>query len=308
MLAAFLTTILFSMSGVTAMRSTRYLPSLEANFWRLCVATVLLAGFAHTWGSGLQGPALGWFLVSGLVGFGVGDIALYLAYPKLGSRLVVLVVHCVAAPLAAAVEWGWLGVPMAPREMLASLLILGGVATALYPGKASSVLQRGAGFRLGIAAALVAATGQALGAVLSRHAIELNLREGLCIDGLTAAYQRILAGIVLGGLTYAWSLWRDREGERPPPPTRLPGGLRKAAPWIAFNALMGPALGVGCFQWALSQRGTGVVLPIVALTPLVIVPFSMRMEGERPTPRSLIGGVVAVTGAVIHAVSHYGGR
>ena len=44
---------------------------------------------------------------------------------------------------------------------------------------------------------------------------------------------------------------------------------------------------------------SGVVLPIVALTPLVIIPFSRYVEGERPTLRSLAGGVVAVVGVVV---------
>jgi len=36
----------------------------------------------------------------------------------------------------------------------------------------------------------------------------------------------------------------------------------------------------------------------VATTPLVIIPFSCLLEGERPTGRSLVGGAVAVAGAV----------
>jgi len=40
------------------------------------------------------------------------------------------------------------------------------------------------------------------------------------------------------------------------------------------------------------------VLPIVATTPLVIIPFSYLLEGERPSVRSLAGGAVAVAGAV----------
>jgi len=43
---------------------------------------------------------------------------------------------------------------------------------------------------------------------------------------------------------------------------------------------------------------SGIVLPIVATTPLVIVPLAYWIEGERPTRRSLVGGVVAVVGAV----------
>ena len=43
---------------------------------------------------------------------------------------------------------------------------------------------------------------------------------------------------------------------------------------------------------------TAIVLPIVALTPLMIIPFSWHLEGERPTVRSLLGGVVAVAGVI----------
>jgi len=66
---------------------------------------------------------------------------------------------------------------------------------------------------------------------------------------------------------------------------------------VLVNGLAGPALGVSCYQWALKTTPTGVVLPIVAITPLVIIPFSYHLEGERPTVRSLIGGALAVTGA-----------
>ena len=69
------------------------------------------------------------------------------------------------------------------------------------------------------------------------------------------------------------------------------------------DLLAGPALGVSCYQWALQTTKTGVVLPIVAITPLVIIPFSRYLEGERPTARSLAGGLVAVLGAVALAWS-----
>jgi drug/metabolite transporter (DMT)-like permease len=42
---------------------------------------------------------------------------------------------------------------------------------------------------------------------------------------------------------------------------------------------------------------TGVVLSVVATTPLVVIPFTMILDGERPTRRSLVGGAVAVLGA-----------
>jgi len=72
---------------------------------------------------------------------------------------------------------------------------------------------------------------------------------------------------------------------------------RRAWPWVVANALAGPALGVACYQWALAVAPTGIVLAIVATTPLVVIPFTMVLDGERPTVRSLVGGAVAVLGA-----------
>jgi drug/metabolite transporter (DMT)-like permease len=56
---------------------------------------------------------------------------------------------------------------------------------------------------------------------------------------------------------------------------------------------------VSAWHWCGSSHG--VVLPIVALTPLVIIPFSRYVEGERPRKRSLAGGAIAVAGVFILA-------
>lgn len=77
------------------------------------------------------------------------------------------------------------------------------------------------------------------------------------------------------------------------------GTTARIWPWVVMNAISGPAVGVGCYQWALARHGTGVVLPIVALTPLVIIPFSRYVEGEQPRKRSLAGGFIAVIGVFL---------
>src|SRR5688500_6207784 len=91
---ALLTTLLFAISGVAGSRMTRVLGGIEANYFRILLATALLGLWAHTMGQGFTGPALYFFLLSGLIGFGFGDLALYQAFPLLGSRLVMLLVHC----------------------------------------------------------------------------------------------------------------------------------------------------------------------------------------------------------------------
>jgi drug/metabolite transporter (DMT)-like permease len=109
MLPALLTTLLWSVSVVCATRSTRYLGSAVANLTRLCLATILLALWAHAFGKGLSGAGLWFFILSGFVGFGLGDLALYEALPRIGTRLTLLLMQCLAAPIGALIEWLWLG-------------------------------------------------------------------------------------------------------------------------------------------------------------------------------------------------------
>src|SRR5262245_33556821 len=304
MLAAWLTTVLFSISAVCGNRTAKLLGGTEANFWRLCFAALLLGAWAHGHSSGLTGVALPVFVVSGGIGFGFGDMALFQALPRLGSRLSVLLTLCLSSPLAAVIEWAWLGTELTLAEMLCAGLILAGVAIALMPGghwpQAGWERMRGVGF------GLLAAACQALGAVLSRKAFAVASKASQNVDGITAAYQRILGGVAVGALVYGIVKWREKIRRESNVAGRDAGGealpRSHAWPWVLLNGLSGPALGVSCYQWALMTTPTGVVLPIVAVTPIVIIPFSYRMEGERPGLRSLIGGVLAVAGAVALAL------
>ncbi len=295
---AFLTTIFFSISAVCAQRTSKVLGGVQANFWRVLLATALLALWAHTFGQGLIGKALPMFLLSGLLGFGLGDIALYQALPRLGSRLSILIVHCLAAPFAAATEWLWFDTKMTGMEMGGAALILGGVALAIAPGKHLDISKRV--FWIGVAYGVVAALGQGMGAVFSGHASRVDAAAGTPVDGGTAAYQRILAGLAVA--VVFWLGMKFKKSTTAPALNSQPSTLNSSAPiwpWVVVNALSGPAIGVACYQWALMTEKSGVVLPIVALTPLVIIPFSRYVEGERPTLRSLAGGLVAVAGVVV---------
>ena len=197
------------------------------------------------------------FLLSGLLGFGLGDIALYQALPRLGSRLSILIVHCLAAPFAATTEWLWLGTKMSGMEVLGAALILAGVALALAPGKHLDIPRRV--FWIGVGYGVIAAVGQGMGAIFSGHASRVDAAAGTPVDGLTAAYQRILAGLVVAVLFWA-ALKLKRQNEK----SKMPADGRDAIsilnpqpstlnspriwPWVVVNALSGPALGVGCYQ------------------------------------------------------------
>src|SRR5262249_27427397 len=122
MLAAFFTTVLFSISAVCGNRTAKLLGGMEANFWRLRFAAALLAVYAHGYDGGLAGSAFPLFLVSGCIGFGVGDVAFFQALPRLGSRLSVMLTLCLSSPLAALVEWWWLRTELTQAEVIFGLV------------------------------------------------------------------------------------------------------------------------------------------------------------------------------------------
>ena len=292
---ALVATVMFSISVVAAGRSSRLLGSHTANFWRIAVAVVLLGIWAFSVRSGFGGGAFLVFFLSGCVGFGLGDVALFQSLPRLGPRLASLMVNCLAAPFAALIEWGWMGTRLSALQVVCGTAILVGVALALAPEKQTANSPQVG--MAGIVFGTLAGFGQGFGAVISRKAYAVSAASGHNVDGGSAAFQRILGGLVIVAIPFFWvqyRRWLTPQSERA---ARLGIAERKAARWwVLVNALSGPTIGVAFYQWALKTTPSGIVLPIVATTPLVVIPLTYRLEGDRPGVKSLVGGVVAVAG------------
>jgi drug/metabolite transporter (DMT)-like permease len=298
--AALLTTVLFSISVVCGHRSAMLIGGTEANFWRLTLATLFLGAWAFGCGTGLSGEAFPLFLLSGFLGIGVGDVALFQALPRLGSRLSLLLIQCLTAPLGALIEWFWLGTGLTARQVFCGFLILAGVAVALSP---SEHLQRPRRQVVaGTLFSILAALGGAWGAVLSRRAYDVVHTSGRPVDGASAAFQRIVGGLFIGGICLLIAKrGMFRAQSRPSSQVLAEAPVRKwrkVWPWVLVNSLAGQTLGVSCMQWALETTPTGLVLAIIAMTPVVVIPLALVFEKERPGARSLLGGAVATAGVV----------
>lgn len=300
MFPAFLTTIFFSLSAISGNRCARTFGGLEANFYRLVIASSMLAIYANVFGKSLSGDAASVFVLSGIIGVGVGDMLFFQALPRLGSRLTVLLIQCLSVPFAILVEWLWLGTAPLGKQLLWIVLILGGITMALFPINHAQSTRRQKMW--GVVFAVFAAVGNGFGAVLSRKAYALAQASGQNIDGPTAAYRRVLGGLLVAAivlLIVRWPLVYDRMKRlKFSLPEEYKSKWRNIWPWVVTTSLAGQTLGVTSFQWALKNYPTGIVLPIVATTPLVAIPFSRLLENERPTLRSILGGVLAVLGVI----------
>ncbi|MEI6712945.1 MAG: DMT family transporter [Verrucomicrobiota bacterium] len=292
MLPALFTTFLFSVSVLLASRSAQKLGGMPANVARLSIATLLLGLWAHLFGGGFGGPGLLWFFLSGIIGFGVGDMGLFGALPRIGPRLSILLTQCLGAPIAGVAEYLLLGVHPSVTEILCAGVILVGVALALAPDQHWEGEPRV--FRIGVCFGIVSALGQGLGAVLSRKGYAVAAAAGFAMDGGTAAYQRIVPGVLVTILFWAILKW---SGQPTDPIKPLPV-WKDAMPLVFGNALSGPTLGVACFQLALLTTPSAKVLPIVATSPLVTMGLAWAFQGIKPQRKAVIGGCLAVLGAV----------
>ena len=287
MFGAIGTTLCFALTPVFANSAARRLGSIPANFWRLVVAVIVLGFWAHLFGSGVRTAAWSWFFVGGLAGFGIGGVSMFLSLPRLGSSLSTLIVQCVAALVAAALEFIWLGTSLTGSQMFFAALTLAGVTIGLLP---HSLVRVSPGrFQAGVGWALLSAVGQGAGAVFSRKAFAVAASVHELVDPGTAAYHRTLGGLVFGGAVLVF--------------VASSGGARwlrdlRSWPWVLGNALTGPILGVTCYQWALRSTPAGLVQPIVAIAPLLTIPFSIWIEcADRPRLSYYAGAVLAIAGA-----------
>jgi drug/metabolite transporter (DMT)-like permease len=298
MAAALLAALLFSISAICGYRSSKQIGGAEANFWRICTAAICLALWAHLFGNGLSGAAFPLFVVSGFFGIGLGDTGYFQALPRLGSRRAVLLVQCFIPLFAILIEWLWLGTKLSGIELFCVATILAGVAIALAPSDHAKILPRQ--LWIGIAFTAFAGLCSAFGAVLSRKAYFVAHAANEFPDPGTAGYQRVLGGLLIPAIILIVAKSRSAHAH---------GGIfeektfhvsrekwRRIWPWVLGNSLAGQTLGVTCVQWALEKMPTGIVMAVVATTPLILLPITRIVENEKIGIRSLVGAIIAVAG------------
>lgn len=306
MLPALLATILWSYCLLPARRSVAQMGGNAANFWRLLAAVIAMGALAAAGGTRLGGGAFGWFFLSGIIGFGFGDIGVWFALPRLGTRLTLLMAQCLAVPFAGITEWLWLGTTIPTGQLIALLVILPGIALALFPEHEREHAEQRK-YIAGVLFGTLAGIGQGVGAVFSRKAFFLVETSDTASAGdyiflgASSGFVRLIGGLLIAG--GFWFISRYHTAWRTPPEEGHRRGARASKiKNVLLCAAAGPIFGVICYQWALATTPSVIVQVIVSMSPLVILPLAWYHEGDRPSVRSLIGTVVAVAGVVLLAV------
>lgn len=240
------------------------------------------------WPSGGTIEAYGWMLLSGLVGYVIGDFCLFQCYIIIGSRYGQL--FMTLAPLAAALTaWIALGQQMSAVSIVAMLVTLSGIAI--------SVLGRGEHRRVslslplsGVLFAVAAAVCQGVGLVLSK--IGMDHYDASSIPAwlvpFSANFFRCVAGIV--GFFLLLYL---REGFSP---LREALHDRKGMSVATATTIFGPFVGVGFSLMAVQYTSAGIASTLMALTPIIIILPSYWLFRQRITWRAVVGALISVVG------------
>ena len=282
----------YAWSVTCARRSSAHHGPDLANLGRLLIAVIVIGLFVafsdrHPFCAGWE-----WLILGGVLGLGIGDIALFHALPRIGVGLTMLLTQCLAAPFALILEYQALGHSPNGAEMLASLVILIGVGVALGAPAEGDPADRRTGVWLGVLSAL----GQACGAVSTPLTVDACRQAGEIIpDGFAQAFVRLLGGVPIVLLFLLWSSRKEGLFAK----VRRPYAFASAPWWMLMNGIAGPALGVACYQWALTQHPAALVLSVVALTPLIGLVMQWAIEGQRPSWRLWLGGAIAIIGVIL---------
>ena len=284
------TAILFAFSAICNTKVSRLMDQITANLIRLIFATFIL-GLATIIiePKSFHPEASTWLLFSGIVGFGIGDIALFMALSKIGSRLTILINFCTATLVGALSDWIWLGDTIKKENIIFIISILAGLSLALLPKNPRTTKNNF--YKVGIIAALIAGFGQGMGASISRHATVIADQYNISIGGTSQAFQRVFAGLLFLLIIFLIKKFSSRKQARSSP-------TKKPIPWLICAALFGPVLGVSCFQSSLKTMTSGESMAIVATSPIILIPLAIIFEKDKPTVSSILGGLFAVSGVI----------
>lgn len=233
---------------------------------------------------GLEAWVLVLLLASGAVGIGLGDTVYFAAINHLGARRALLL-QTLAPALAALLAGLGLGERLSWSTGLGMVLTLVGVGWVISQRVPPATdLPSSPSYR-GVFYGILAALGQASGAVMSRAAL-----ADTSVDPLWSALLRLAGGLLLITTLLA--------GQGQLRPQIKPLGSVRVLALVAIAASLGTYLGIYLQQVALKYSPTGIAQALTATSPLFILPMA-ALVGDRVTARAVGGAVIALVGVVL---------
>lgn len=288
-MAAVLTSISWSGTSVLFTKATQQVGSLIVNRIRVVIALVFLMllnwvfyGYMLPVNAGADRWA--WFALSGAIGYALGDVFLFQSFLCLGTQRGMLMMS-LAPLISAALAWVFFGEILTGLQMLGVLVTLAGIAWVItrrnqsIPSIQCNRLQ-------GVLFGLGAASGQAVGFVLSKQGLADNFSP---IAGNSI---RMLAAVIV---LWALASLQGKAGETIASMRARP----KVLGWLATAAFTGPVIGATLSLFALQHTQVGVASTLIALPPVFLLPVSWLVFKEKFDWGAVLGTLVAIGGVAL---------
>ncbi|NOX45608.1 MAG: DMT family transporter [Chlorobi bacterium] len=296
-IAALLTAIFWTITAMVFEVAGKRVGAMTVNIVRLFIAFFIYTVYLYfTRGLAFPTDASGetwfWLVLSGLVGFVIGDQFLFRAFVMVGARISMLVMAFVP-PITAMLGWIILGETLTLLNVLGMILTISGVSLVVLKREVGNDKVPG-GRKLkfsyplvGILLAFGGAVGQSVGLVLSKFGMK-------DYNAFAASQIRVLAGLigfaVLFSIQGNWNVvfkgLKDRKGMIN----------------LSVGSVFGPFLGVSFSLLAIQYTTTGIASTIMAIIPILIIPPAVIFFKEKVNKKEVIGAMIAVAGVVLFFV------
>lgn len=285
-IAALATAVCWSMTAMFFSYSGRLIGSDVVNRSRLVFAFLFLS-IVHLIIEGSLFPvdvdAYRWFWLatSAILGLVLGDSFLFKAYVSIGPRLSMLLMSTV--PIYS-VLFGWFlfGEAVTGVELAGILLAVGGIGWVVTERRPGQTAMQNKQYKKGILFGLAGALGQVTNLVTARYGLVGGYST------ISATVIRIfVALIILWGLAalqrqvrHTFRMWRNRKAFR-----ALIGGT-----------ITGPFLGIWFSLIAISSTRLGIAATLMALPPILLIPFEYVVYKRKVSRRGIVGTIAALVG------------
>ena len=286
---ALLTAFCWSITAVSFEISGKRIGAISVNIIRLVFAFILFAIFSQIT-SGFFIPlnisffTWKWLLISGLIGFVLGDLFLFQGFINIGARISMLLMSLVPV-FSAIIDYFLLNETLNFQKIIGMMITVTGICIVVFSHGSSNKLSKENHRTInGIIFAALGALGQAAGLVLSRYAIGST-------NPFAATQIRTIAGIA--GFTVI-IIFTSKTREV------ISGFLNKSAlKFVTIGTIFGPFLGVTFSLAAVQHTGAGVASTIMSIVPVLLIIPSIFIFKEKVRIPEILGALLSVAGVGI---------
>lgn len=290
-IAGLLTAVFWTVTSMAFESAGKKVGSLSVNLIRLVMAFFFIGIYSYI-ARGFFFPTDAnayqwkWLILSGIIGFTIGDLLLFQAFVEVGARIAMLMM-ALTPPFTAFISWLIIGEVLTPMNWFGMFVTLAGIIIVILKrekteenGEVRKRIKTSYPIQ-GILLALGGALGQATGLVLSKKGMGNY-------DAFSASQIRVLAGgigfVILFFFMRRWpKVWMALKNQ-------------SAMKRITLGAVFGPFLGVSFSLLAVQHTKAGIAATLMAIVPVLIIPPAILLFKEKVNWKEIIGAIITVAG------------